>query len=86
MILHKNETVIRVRKKHCDVGSGMYYLKFTHDIPERQFFFTIPLQIFSNLTKLSDCFFSHWITLENLELYHSIQQHDYDNSRRDNVT
>ena len=34
MILHIKETVIRVRKKHCDVRSRMYYLKFTFEDPE----------------------------------------------------
>ena len=34
MILHIKETVLRVRKKHCDVSSYMYYLKFTSKGPE----------------------------------------------------
>ena len=28
------ETIIRVRKKHCDVSSRMCYLKFTFKGPE----------------------------------------------------
>ena len=34
MILHIKETVIRVRKKHCDVRSRLYNLKFTTEGPE----------------------------------------------------
>ena len=34
MILHRKETAIRVRKKHCDVSGRMYYLKFTFKRPE----------------------------------------------------
>ena len=34
VILHIKETVIRVKKKHCDVSSCMYYLKFTFEGPE----------------------------------------------------
>ena len=34
MVLHLKETVIRVRKKHGDVISCMYYLKFTFKCPE----------------------------------------------------
>ena len=34
MILHIKETVIWVRKKHCDVTSHIYYLKFTFKGPE----------------------------------------------------
>ena len=34
MILHIKETVIRVRKKHCDVSSRMCDLKFTFKGPE----------------------------------------------------
>ena len=34
MILHIKETVIRVGKKHWDVRSRMYYLKFTFEGPE----------------------------------------------------
>ena len=38
MILHIKETALKVKKKHCDVSSRMYYLKFTlkvQNIPDR---------------------------------------------------
>ena len=34
MVLHLKETVIRVTKKHCEVSSLIYYLKFTFKAPE----------------------------------------------------
>ena len=60
MILHIKETVIRVKKVHCYVSSRMYYLKFTFKGSEyvrNIVFLMILLQIFSNIKKLSDCFF-----------------------------
>ena len=57
MILHIKETVIRVRKKHCDVRITMYYLKFTFKSPEYTrniFFFNDYLADFPNIKKLSD--------------------------------
>ena len=62
MILHIEETVIRVWKKHCDVNN-MCSMFFTRNIV----FLMILLLIFSNIKVLSDCFFSNWITLESLE-------------------
>ena len=49
MIPHMKETVIRVRKKHYDASSRMYYLKFTFKGPEYTkdiVFFMIFLEIF----------------------------------------
>ena len=34
MILHIKEFAIKVKKKHCDVSSRMYYLKFTFKGPK----------------------------------------------------
>ena len=34
MILHIKETALKVKKKHCDVSSRMYYLKFTSKGPK----------------------------------------------------
>ena len=44
----------------------MYYLKFTCKYPE----YTRNIDLYDSLAdkKLSDCFFSNWITLESLEL------------------
>ena len=70
IILYKKVTVIRVSNKHCDLSSCMYYLKFTFKGPEYTrniVFLMILLQIFSNIKKLCDCFFSNWIILESME-------------------
>ena len=66
MTLHLKETSKRVRKIHCTVSSRMYYLKFTCKYPE----YTTNIVLYDSLAdkKLSDCFFSNWITLESLEL------------------
>ena len=34
MILYINETVIRIKKKHCDITSRVSFLKFTLASPE----------------------------------------------------
>ena len=64
--LHFRETIKRVRKIYCAVSSCMYYLKFTCEYPE----YTRNIVLYDSLAdkKLSDCFFSNWITLESLEL------------------
>ena len=66
MTLHLKETIKRVRKKQCTVSNRMYYLKFTCKYPE----YTRNIVLYDSLAdkKLSDCFFSNWITLESLEL------------------
>ena len=59
--IHIKETVIRVRKEHCDVSSRIYYLKFTFKGPEYTrniVFLMILLQVFSRIKKLSHCFFA----------------------------
>ena len=57
MMLHIKETVIRVRKKHCDVSSHMYYLTFIFKFPEyTRNIVMVLLEIFSNIKKLNDYF------------------------------
>ena len=63
------KTVIRVRKKQCNVSSRMNYLQFAFKGPKyvrNIVFLLIFWQSFWNITKAEWMFFLHWIFVESI--------------------